>query len=64
MSKGEITLRITGTDDDFGQIDNLPDSTVGDGNPAMDVLYELHDLVEPHAGECTLTVTLAWKGSW
>jgi hypothetical protein len=60
MSKGEITLTITGTDTDFDQVDLLP---IGEG-PASDVLFELQRLVEPHAGECTLTVTLAWEGSW
>jgi hypothetical protein len=63
MSKGEIKLTITGTDADLGQMDDFPD-TPADGSPAMDVLYELNRLVEPHAGECTLTVTLAWEGSW
>lgn len=61
MSKGEITLTITGTDDDFDQVDLIP---VGDEGPVSDVLFELQRLVEPHAGECTLTVTLAWEGSW
>lgn len=60
MNKGEITLTITGTDADFDQTDLIP---VGEG-PASDVLFELQRLVEPHAGECTLTVTLAWEGSW
>lgn len=60
MSTGTVTLIITGTDADFDQAEQA----LGAGTPVSDVLFEMHRLVEAHAGECILTVTVAWRGDW
>jgi hypothetical protein len=62
MSAGTVTLTITGTDADFDQ--EREHLAANPPTPVSDVLFELSRLVEPHAGQCTLTVILTWTGEW
>jgi hypothetical protein len=62
MTAGTVTLTITGTDADLDQ--DAEHLSADPPNPVSDVLFELNRLVEPHAGRCTLTVTLTWTGEW
>jgi hypothetical protein len=62
MSVGTVTLIITGTDADLDQ--DREHLAADPPTPVSDVLFELSRLVEPRAGQCVLTVTLTWTGSW